>query len=295
MIWGVGKANTGFGVVGWHVGEQLLELASTMLKLEGGQQRLESLTKSRIAALTKRSSRARREQGAGAAEGAALRASGVDDDSSPAAVEAAVMPGGAGAGGNGTDGSGLLGVGGAAAEAAALGASSDFMSIFELDDDDDDDDAGGWAMVQDGDDEGVLPFDAAAAPGSAGTAKDAAVARAGVLEEEGASEGGQQETFVELTRRVLGELDAANVTGSGTLELAQLRRNFNKFDTGVGAGGSGRNGSSGDGDASALDDTLAPRRRGGSAESIAGDGGGNVGPGGGAAGRRGGAAPRAAP
>ena len=87
-----------------------------MLKMEAGQQRLESLTKSRIASLTKRSVLAKRAQrGAGAAEAAAPRA----DETSPTAVESAVTPIGAGAGGNVTEGGGLLEDGVAAAGAGA--------------------------------------------------------------------------------------------------------------------------------------------------------------------------------
>ena len=219
---------------------QLLELAGMILKVESGAQRLENVTMARIAVLTARSARAVRERQSADADADNVRravAAGKVVQAEQASVsgetdlEELALPR-----------SGLLeevgpDAGGGASSWVGSPPSSGntIMSIFELDEEEDEDEAGEWAMmVQDGDDEGVLPARAPEAADSGEAAAGGDFLGRGV---EGAGAGaaglgGDRDTFVELTRRVLGDLDEANVTGSGSLELSQLRRSFKKLEAG---------------------------------------------------------------
>jgi len=114
------------------------------------------------------------------------------------------------------------------------------MSILELDDDEDDDEDDGetsaqgmLVTVQDGDDDGVWPMSSSASSETLSNTDSSDLEEStdlgGAVGRGSGGVAGVRETFVELTRRVLDDLDSAKVTGSGTMDIKELRKTLQNF------------------------------------------------------------------
>jgi hypothetical protein len=211
--------------------KDLLEMARLLLKLESGVKRVENMTLDRIDMLTKRSAHAQREQAGQVSGGSPDIAARSGTDGSAQEVQGLRVVS-----------RGQEGGGGGAGERIAKEQSS-FMSIFELDDDDEEEEeeeemgSGRRFLVREGDDEGLMPF--SATPSSTQTLDedgDAPEMVDGTYVSGGEDAG--RGPFVELTRRVLGDLQEANVSGfgSGSLDMTKLRLSIRNYEgTGTGS------------------------------------------------------------
>ena len=177
---------------------QLLELARVLLMLEGGVQRVENEQKRRLAILTRRSVHAKRAQ----QEQQVVQAADAAATPAQVAAKEGLVAAEIGEGGGGEVSEEVT------VEEDEMTKPQDYMSIFELDEDEDEEEeegSGEGVVLQFGDDEGLLSFTPSPDMGEDGTLVEGD-------SREVRNEGGRA-AFVELTRRILDDLDDANVSG----------------------------------------------------------------------------------